>query len=183
MTDNKLITNSGDEVNEAEEPLLRNSIQDELDLSSSSSSSQRRSQQVPELYCCPITRDLMVHPVLLIESGQVFEKEAILNWIKSGKNTCPVAGSILEEIHLQTIYPLKSAIHQWAQENGVSMSGMEPWTQLWKQRELHHEISYHNLRTQESNCSIFVRACFGWSHLALFVLSLLYLCTVIFYLT
>eukprot|EP01026_Neomeris_dumetosa_P005806 TRINITY_DN11747_c0_g1_i2.p3 TRINITY_DN11747_c0_g1~~TRINITY_DN11747_c0_g1_i2.p3 ORF type:complete len:131 (+),score=2.59 TRINITY_DN11747_c0_g1_i2:338-730(+) len=62
------------------------------------------------------------------------------------------------------------------------MSGMEPWTQLWKQRELHHEISYHNLRTQESNCSIFVRACFGWSHLALFVLSLLYLCTVIFYL-
>ena len=44
---------------------------------------------VPALYKCPLKMQLMEHPVILVESGMVYERRAIQDWLESGKNTCP----------------------------------------------------------------------------------------------
>eukprot|EP01023_Acetabularia_acetabulum_P040104 TRINITY_DN38832_c0_g1_i2.p5 TRINITY_DN38832_c0_g1~~TRINITY_DN38832_c0_g1_i2.p5 ORF type:complete len:135 (-),score=17.28 TRINITY_DN38832_c0_g1_i2:1003-1407(-) len=116
---------------QAEEPLIQSEQECNIEVASSSSVSHTV-DQVPELFCCPITRDLMLHPVLLVESGQVFEREAIMNWIDSGKDSCPVTGTQLQGMTLQTIFPLRSAIHEWAKQHGVVLQGMQPWIQLKK---------------------------------------------------
>eukprot|EP01025_Chloroclados_australasicus_P035556 TRINITY_DN36222_c0_g1_i1.p3 TRINITY_DN36222_c0_g1~~TRINITY_DN36222_c0_g1_i1.p3 ORF type:complete len:264 (-),score=29.30 TRINITY_DN36222_c0_g1_i1:1000-1791(-) len=177
-------------LSEAEEPLLQRHADDRADDGQGEGEGNSQSSAppvaIPDLYCCPITRDLMVQPVLLVESGQVFEQEAIMNWIESGRDTCPVTGTQLTEMTLQTIYPLRSAIREWAEEHGVTLEGMEPWLQLRKQREeqeMNTRIHIRSMHTQQENvCGRYIRSCLGWFHISLFIIALMYLCTVVFYL-
>lgn len=43
--------------------------------------------------CCTITKKIMKHPVV-IENGQTYEREAIIEWFKT-HNTCPNTGEII----------------------------------------------------------------------------------------
>lgn len=49
-------------------------------------------ETAPKEYICPISLELMRDPVLLVESGQVYDRSSIEGWFKSGKSTCPVSG-------------------------------------------------------------------------------------------
>ncbi|KAL9649296.1 hypothetical protein ABK040_014599 [Willaertia magna] len=63
---------------------------------------------------CPITQQLMKEPVLLIESGITYEKEAILNWLKN-HDTCPCTNKVLKNKNFIVNFNLKSII-----ENSIS---------------------------------------------------------------
>jgi len=50
----------------------------------------------PETFLvCPLTKEIMEDPVLLVDSGHTFERSAIEKWIKEGNNCCPVTGKPL----------------------------------------------------------------------------------------
>ena len=51
-------------------------------------------KDAPREYLCPITLQLMRDPVLLVETGQVYDRESIESWFKSGHSTCPTSGKM-----------------------------------------------------------------------------------------
>lgn len=57
-------------------------------------------RETPREYLCPVSLQLMRDPVLLVQTGQVYDRESIEGWFKSGHNTDPVTGDSL--IHSQT---------------------------------------------------------------------------------
>ncbi|XP_076897430.1 putative E3 ubiquitin-protein ligase LIN [Bidens hawaiensis] len=50
---------------------------------------------VPEDYICPLTGHIFEDPVTL-ETGQTYERVAIMEWFIKGNKTCPVSGKTLE---------------------------------------------------------------------------------------
>ncbi|EKX42263.1 hypothetical protein GUITHDRAFT_74155, partial [Guillardia theta CCMP2712] len=60
----------------------------------------------PEEFCCGITREVMVDPVLLVHSGMSYERVAIEKWLKISKK-CPLSGKfssiprVVENINLR----------------------------------------------------------------------------------
>lgn len=51
-------------------------------------------EQAPPPYdlCCPITRQLMVDPVMLVDSSQTYDRAAIQEWLDRGNMKDPVTG-------------------------------------------------------------------------------------------
>lgn len=47
------------------------------------------SPQVPAMYTCPLTTRPMKDPVILVESGAIFERRAIEAQLASGTHRCP----------------------------------------------------------------------------------------------
>jgi hypothetical protein len=56
---------------------------------------------------------LMVEPMLLVETGQTYEAAAIQKWLAS-HDTCPVTGGKLSSKQTTRNYALKGAIADWA---------------------------------------------------------------------
>jgi hypothetical protein len=46
----------------------------------------------PADLCCPITRQLMVDPVMLVDSSQTYDRAAIQEWLDRGNMKDPVTG-------------------------------------------------------------------------------------------
>lgn len=67
-----------------------------------------RGETDPEYLCCPITSEIMKHP-MMTPSGKTFEGEAIEDWIKK-KGTDPFAGSALTIQDLRPNNALKAVI-------------------------------------------------------------------------
>jgi hypothetical protein len=51
--------------------------------------SQLSSTQYPTEFQCPLTKTIMIEP-MLSKYGTNFEKDAILRWLNEGNTTCPV---------------------------------------------------------------------------------------------
>ncbi|KAL4576873.1 hypothetical protein LXL04_012973 [Taraxacum kok-saghyz] len=67
----------------------------------------------PEDYVCPLTGLLFEDPVT-IETGQTYEREAIIQWFNNGNTTCPVTGKTLESYTVpSTNFILKRLIDSW----------------------------------------------------------------------
>jgi len=54
---------------------------------------------VPEMFVCPVSRELMRDPVVLVETGQIYDRSSITEWFRIGNNTCPLTGT--PAVHLQ----------------------------------------------------------------------------------
>uniref|UniRef100_A0A7N2MER4 RING-type E3 ubiquitin transferase n=1 Tax=Quercus lobata TaxID=97700 RepID=A0A7N2MER4_QUELO len=76
---------------------------------------------IPDEFRCPITLDLMRDPVI-VASGHTYDRHSIARWINSGHYTCPKSGQKLLHMALIPNYALKSLIHQWCQDNNVSLN-------------------------------------------------------------
>lgn len=87
----------------------------------SSSSQSSVVPNIPDEFRCPITLDLMRDPVI-IASGHTYDRHSIARWINSGHYTCPKSGQKLLHMALIPNYALKSLIHQWCQDNNVSLN-------------------------------------------------------------
>ncbi|KAG0608925.1 hypothetical protein M758_8G143700 [Ceratodon purpureus] len=66
-------------------------------------------------FICPITKQVMKDPVQ-IASGQTYERNAILQWFKDGKTTCPL-GEKLKNTKMKPNYALKQSISEWRERN------------------------------------------------------------------
>ncbi|KAK9868149.1 hypothetical protein WJX84_010994 [Apatococcus fuscideae] len=84
------------------------------------------SSAVPVPYKCHLTRRLMEDPVILVESGMVYERWAIQEWLAIGNNTCPCSYIELPSnggTPVATLLPndvLSQAIRQWQVKNPQS---------------------------------------------------------------
>lgn len=75
---------------------------------------------LPEQFCCPITLQLPVQPVLL--HGTLFEKAVIKNWvIQRGSHPCSRRVVCVDEI--QEHPQLSQLIHQWARHHHGEIMG------------------------------------------------------------
>jgi len=72
---------------------------------------QQEYVDVPELYLCPITQDLMEDPVMAAD-GFTYERKAIMEWLK-GHRRSPMTNEPMAEIVLIANHGLKSAIEEW----------------------------------------------------------------------
>ncbi|CAN6249881.1 unnamed protein product [Urochloa humidicola] len=68
---------------------------------------------VPSDFLCPLTRQIFSNPVT-IETGQTFERHAIVRWLDRGFRTCPVTGHELLSLSIpDTNRVLKRLIDSW----------------------------------------------------------------------
>lgn len=84
----------------------------------------------PEVFVCPISREIMRDPVVLVETGQIYDKESIKGWFLRGRNTCPLTGKRLLSQRLTEIHVLRVAIEEWASREGIELgpSSIPPMT-------------------------------------------------------
>ncbi|ETO30768.1 protein kinase family protein, partial [Reticulomyxa filosa] len=66
----------------------------------------------PEEYVCPITKDLMVRPVMLLSDGTTYEERALGEWLKEN-NTSPLTGLELTTKETKPNYNLRQAIETY----------------------------------------------------------------------
>lgn len=85
-----------------------------------STSFQSTNTNTPDEYRCPISLDMMRDPVI-IASGHTYDRNSIAQWINSGHRTCPKSGQKLIHMALIPNYALKSLVHQWCEENNMSL--------------------------------------------------------------
>ncbi|XP_074340823.1 U-box domain-containing protein 1-like [Apium graveolens] len=85
------------------------------------SSSSQSSFNIPDEYRCPISLDLMRDPVI-VASGHTYDRNSIAQWINTGHHTCPKSGQRLIHMALIPNYALKSLIHQWCEENNITIA-------------------------------------------------------------
>lgn len=75
----------------------------------------------PKDFVCPITSHLFNDPVTL-ETGQTYERKAILEWLERGNSTCPITRHELHSTQLpKTNYVLKRLIASWQEDNPGSV--------------------------------------------------------------
>ncbi|XP_065850889.1 putative E3 ubiquitin-protein ligase LIN [Euphorbia lathyris] len=71
----------------------------------------------PKDFVCPITSHLFDDPVTL-ETGQTYERKAILEWLDRGNSTCPITRQTLQSTQLpKTNYVLKRLVASWQEQN------------------------------------------------------------------
>uniref|UniRef100_A0A7N0TJ17 RING-type E3 ubiquitin transferase n=2 Tax=Kalanchoe fedtschenkoi TaxID=63787 RepID=A0A7N0TJ17_KALFE len=76
---------------------------------------------IPKDFVCPITSQLFNDPVTL-ETGQTYERKAILEWLERGNSTCPITRHKLQSTHLpKTNYVLKRLIASWQDDHPASV--------------------------------------------------------------
>ncbi|CAI0392477.1 unnamed protein product [Linum tenue] len=73
-------------------------------------------------FLCPLTKEVMKEPVLLLESSQNYEKKAIQYWftrcVEDGRDpTCPITGVVLKTLELKPNLGLAGAIDEWISRN------------------------------------------------------------------
>lgn len=77
-------------------------------------------QTPPKDFVCPITSQLFNDPVTL-ETGQTYERKAILEWLERGNSTCPITRQQLHSTQLpKTNYVLKRLIASWQDQHPYS---------------------------------------------------------------
>ena len=69
-------------------------------------------------FLCPLTKEVMRDPVVVLESSQTYERTAIEYWfercIEDGHDpTCPVTGAVLKSLELKPNIGLAGAIEEW----------------------------------------------------------------------
>ncbi|CAF1171538.1 unnamed protein product [Rotaria sordida] len=74
---------------------------------------------VPDEYLCPITRDIMMNPVILIEDGCSYEESAIQSWLQI-HNTSPMTNNVLSNRNYTPNRALKSLINDFITREQLS---------------------------------------------------------------
>jgi hypothetical protein len=72
---------------------------------------------VPSEFLCPITKKMMVKP-MMSKSGYNFERDAIITWVND-YGTCPLTRQSLHTHDLITNHSLKQKIQFWCQNHNV----------------------------------------------------------------
>ncbi|CAF1205154.1 unnamed protein product [Rotaria sordida] len=76
---------------------------------------------VPHDFICPITREIMQNPVLLIEDGHSYELYAIEHWLQS-HNSSPITNKPLDDRRFVNNFNLKNAIQEYCTRQKTILS-------------------------------------------------------------
>eukprot|EP00210_Caulerpa_lentillifera_P001852 g1781.t1 len=90
---------------------------------STQDSENERPPRPPVEYLCPISRGIMKDPVVLVETGQTYDRRYIEEWFTRGNKTCPATKLQVTDTSLTPNYALKSLASSWIDVN----SGGNEW--------------------------------------------------------
>ncbi|CAF2642100.1 unnamed protein product [Rotaria sp. Silwood2] len=76
---------------------------------------------VPRDFLCPITREIMQNPVLLIEDGHSYELHAIERWLQD-HNSSPMTNKPLDDRRFVNNFNLKNAIEEYCAQQKMILS-------------------------------------------------------------
>lgn len=73
-------------------------------------------------FLCPLTKEVMKDPVVVLESSQNYERTAIQYWFERCQEdcrdpTCPVTGQVLKSLVIKPNIGLAGAIEEWVNRN------------------------------------------------------------------
>eukprot|EP00899_Mesostigma_viride_P024164 jgi/Mesvir1/4932/Mv11263-RA.5 len=74
----------------------------------------------PANFLCPISHDLMRDPVMLVATGQVYERSFIEQWFAQGRRQDPLTNQPVSDTTLVPVKLLRSIIEEWVQEHASS---------------------------------------------------------------
>jgi hypothetical protein len=81
----------------------------------------------PKEYLCPISQQIMINPVLLVETGDSYEAANITRWLDT-HSTCPLTGQQLQSKQLSSNRALKNRIADWAAAHGFVLPAAPTYT-------------------------------------------------------
>ncbi|CAF1057186.1 unnamed protein product [Rotaria sp. Silwood1] len=76
---------------------------------------------VPRDFICPITREIMQNPVLLVEDGHSYESHAIERWLQD-HNSSPITNKSLDDRRFVNNFNLKNAIEEYCAQQKMILS-------------------------------------------------------------
>ncbi|GMH37575.1 hypothetical protein BSKO_05448 [Bryopsis sp. KO-2023] len=80
----------------------------------------------PPEYQCPISKEIMEEPVILFETGVIYDKKEIDKWFNEyGEFTCPVSRKELSSKAYVEVRSLKSLIQDWKRAKSEPLSDIE----------------------------------------------------------
>ena len=86
---------------------------------------------VPHDFICPIQKEIMIDPYMLVETGHSYEKAAIMQWLEAN-NTCPVSNKVLSKTKdIMRNHALRNSIQTWAAKHGVQLGAAPVYTPLF----------------------------------------------------
>lgn len=91
--------------------------------------SEQEQAEVPPEFLCPITNEIMQDPVLS-KYGHSYERSAIVEWLASHSNTCPMTRKKMQLSDLITHPTLRLAIRQWQIDNQQDITVLGPESEL-----------------------------------------------------
>jgi U-box domain len=74
---------------------------------------------IPDEFICPITKQIMKHP-LYSRYGQTYDRDAILGWLTTQNNTCPMTQQKLYVSDLIRNRGLESRMAAWMNAHGAT---------------------------------------------------------------
>ena len=66
----------------------------------------------PESLCCPISMELMQHPVMAAD-GNTYDRSSIEDWFSRGKKTSPMTGAPLAHLGLTPNNLVRSMVSEY----------------------------------------------------------------------
>lgn len=88
-------------------------------------SKSERLANAPRKFVCPLTLQVMKHPMQQKGTKTNYERRAILEWIYFGKGTCPLTRKKLHPGDFQENLFLKREIDHWCRMNGLDVEEEE----------------------------------------------------------
>lgn len=98
--------------------------------------------QVPPYFCCPLSLELMVDPVITA-SGQTYERAFIQKWLDHGLTICPKTRQVLSHTNLIPNYTVKALIENWCEKNNVRFSNTSDCDNIASVPLLNQEACQH----------------------------------------
>ena len=78
-------------------------------------------ENVPPAFTCPISYKLMLDPVILLQTGQSYDRASIEEWLKRGNTNDPTTGTQLKTTAMTTNWALRDVIRLWATDHGLQL--------------------------------------------------------------
>jgi len=109
------------------------------------------SLRVPEEYKCPITKEIMVDPVI-DPDGNSYEREAIMNWLQRGQIS-PITRHLLLPTQLAPNRALKSIIeafknnHRGETKMAIELEDFQMLEEVWKRSKYAADSFNHYITT------------------------------------
>ncbi|KAF8017634.1 hypothetical protein BT93_H2738 [Corymbia citriodora subsp. variegata] len=80
-------------------------------------------QGIPEEFLCPISKKVMVDPVVL-ENGQTFDRLPIQDWLNEGRRRCPQTLQFLRDTRLTPNLLVRRLIVKCCKEQGIELPNL-----------------------------------------------------------
>ncbi|GIL86374.1 hypothetical protein Vretimale_11685 [Volvox reticuliferus] len=74
--------------------------------------------EVPDEFKDPISFSVMLDPVVLCATGQVYEYTSLKNWFQTGNRLCPKTNIEVLDVQVVRLPWLKARIHEWLTQHG-----------------------------------------------------------------